>query len=103
MSLQTSVHTSQVETHEHGHGHDDHHHEQSFIRKYIFCEDHKIIAKQFLITGMIWAIIGGLLSVLFRIQLGYPDADLTWMKPFLGKWITAEGQIAPEFYNALIT
>ena len=27
--------------------------------------------------------MGGGLSVLFRIQLGYPDADLSWMKPLL--------------------
>ncbi|MBK7036579.1 MAG: cbb3-type cytochrome c oxidase subunit I [Chitinophagales bacterium] len=103
MSVETSLHSTHVETHDAGHGHDDHHHHQSFIRKYIFSEDHKTISKQFLITGMIWAIVGGLLSVLFRIQLGYPEADLTWIKPLLGKWITAEGQIAPEFYNALIT
>ena len=103
MSVQTSTHTAHADTHGHDHHHDDHHHHQSFIRKYIFSEDHKTIAKQFLVTGIFWAIVGALLSVLFRIQLGYPDADLTWMKPFLGKWITEEGQIAPEFYNALIT
>ena len=41
--------------------HEEHHehHEQSFIRKYIFSEDHKTIAKQFLITGIFWAVIGG--------------------------------------------
>ncbi len=104
MSTETSIRTAHVETHGHGNDHhDDHHHQQSFIRKYIFCEDHKTIAKQFLVTGIFWAIVGALLSVLFRIQLGYPDADLTWIKPLLGKWITEEGQIAPEFYNALIT
>ncbi len=104
MSVQTSTHTAHVDTHGHGHDHhDDHHHHQSFIRKYIFSEDHKTIAKQFLVTGIFWAIVGALLSVLFRIQLGYPDADLSWLKPVLGKWITENGQIAPEFYNALIT
>ncbi|HNV99215.1 MAG TPA: cbb3-type cytochrome c oxidase subunit I, partial [Chitinophagales bacterium] len=105
MSAETSTHAHHVDTHAHGHDHHDHdhHHEPGFIRKYIFSEDHKTISKQFLITGIFWAIVGGLLSVLFRIQLGYPDADLTWMKPFLGKWISEEGQIVPEFYNALIT
>ena len=47
---------------------------ETFITKYVFSQDHKMIAKQFLITGMIWAIIGGLFSVLFRLQLGYPDS-----------------------------
>ena len=51
--------------------HEEHHehHEQSFIRKYIFSEDHKTIAKQFLITGIFWALVGGALSFLFRIVL----------------------------------
>ena len=53
--------------HDHDHGHHDHH--QSFISKYIFSTDHKTIAKQFLVTGIIWAIVGGGLSVLFRYSL----------------------------------
>ena len=90
--------------HEGGHQHDEHqHHEPGFIGKYLFSLDHKTIAKQFLITGIFWAIIGGALSVLFRIQLGFPEADLTWVKPFLGKWLDDSGHILPEFYNALIT
>ncbi|MBK8681448.1 MAG: cbb3-type cytochrome c oxidase subunit I [Bacteroidetes bacterium] len=104
MSVETSIQEQQhTDVHAHDHDHAHHEHHQSFITKYIFSTDHKVIAKQFLITGIIWAIVGGGLSVLFRIQLGYPDADLTWIKPFLGKWITEDGHIAPEFYNALIT
>ncbi len=86
--------------------HDDHHddhHEQSFISKYIFSTDHKMIAKQFLITGIMWAVIGGGLSIIFRLQLGFPGADLSWLKPILGEWIDAEGSIDPEFYLALVT
>ncbi|HSK12954.1 MAG TPA: hypothetical protein VK907_07040, partial [Phnomibacter sp.] len=56
--------------HDEHHGH--HHHEESFVSKYIFSQDHKTISKQFLITGITWAIIGGLFSVFFRLQLGYP-------------------------------
>ena len=59
------------------HAHADHHahehHEQHFITKYIFSQDHKIIGKQFLITGIMWAVVGALFSVLFRLQLGFPD------------------------------
>ena len=59
--------------HEVGHGHDDHghehHHEETFISKYIFSQDHKMIAKQFLVTGIFWAFIGVMFSVLFRLQL----------------------------------
>ncbi len=42
--------------------------------------DHKMIAKQFLVTGIIWAIIGAFFSVLFRLQLGYPDATFPGWK-----------------------
>ncbi|BDD10457.1 cytochrome-c oxidase [Fulvitalea axinellae] len=84
--------------------HDDEHaHHDSFISKYIFSTDHKMIAKQFLITGMFWALLGGLLSLVFRIQLGFPEADLTWLKPVLGKWINETGKIDPEFFLAAVT
>jgi cytochrome c oxidase subunit 1 len=85
---------------EEDHGHD---HPQSFITKYIFSTDHKVIAKQYLFTGIAWAFLGGLLSVIFRLQLGFPNMDLEWLRPFLGKWITVNGKIDPEFYLALIT
>ncbi len=85
------------------HAHDEHdHHDLPWIRKYVFSEDHKYIAKQYLISGIVWAVIGGLLSVLFRLQLGFPDADLTWLKPLLGEWIQ-NGKLDPEFYLALVT
>ena len=87
------------EVHEH---HEAHHHHETFITKYIFSQDHKMIAKQFLITGMIWAIIGGLMSVLFRLQLGYPDLQMPWLEDIFGHW-AKDGKITPEFYYALVT
>ena len=79
-----------------------HHHEQSFISKYIFSQDHKTIAKQFLITGIVWAIIGGLFSVLFRLQLGYPESSFPWLEDILGRWAEG-GHIKQEAYYALVT
>jgi len=87
--------------HEHHEGHHDHH-EESFISKYVFSQDHKMIAKQFLITGMIWAVIGGLFSVLFRLQLGYPEMSFPILEDLFGKW-AAGGRISNEFYYALVT
>jgi cytochrome c oxidase subunit 1 len=84
------------------HDHHEHHHEESFISKYVFSQDHKMIAKQFLITGMIWAVIGGLFSVLFRLQLGYPDMTFPILEDLFGKW-AAGGRISNEFYYALVT
>ena len=86
----------------HGDDHHDDHQEQSFIFKYIFSTDHKTIAKQFLITGIFWAILGGGLSVLFRL-CGFPDMDMGFLQPFLGDWISNSGKLDPEFYLAMIT
>jgi len=61
-----------------------------------------MIGKQFLITGMIWAIIGGLFSVLFRLQLGYPEMSFPILEDLFGKW-AAGGRITNEFYYALVT
>lgn len=89
--------------HAHDDHHDDHHHEQSFVEKYIFSEDHKVIAKQFLITGLLWAFVGGLLSMFFRLQLGFPGASMEWLRPILGGWIQPDGKLDPDFYLALVT
>ena len=86
-------------------GHDSHHeqhHHETFITKYVFSQDHKTIAKQFLVTGIIWAIIGGLFSVIFRLQLGYPEATFPFLEDFLGHWAKG-GKLNPEFYYALVT
>ena len=96
-------------------GYDDHFHEHhhgdkyqsNFVSHYIFSQDHKMIAKQFLITGMMWAIIGGLMSLVFRMQLGFPEESIAWIKPVLGKWIVVNsdgiGSLDPNFYYALVT
>jgi len=84
-----------------GDGH-AHHHHQSFITKYIFSQDHKVISKQFLITGMIWAIIGGFFSVIFRLQLGFPDKSFPFLETIFGHW-AAGGHISPELYYQLVT
>lgn len=96
-------------------GYDDHFHEHhhgdkyqsNFVSHYIFSQDHKMIAKQFLITGMMWAIIGGLMSLVFRMQLGFPEESIAWLEPVLGKWIAINsdgvGSLVPDFYYALVT
>ena len=78
------------------------HHKQSFITKYIFSQDHKMISRQFLVTGIIWAIIGGLFSVLFRLQLGFPDQTFPILEDIFGHWAKG-GRLDPEFYYALVT
>jgi len=85
----------------HDHGHHEHH-KDNFITKYIFSQDHKMIAKQFLITGMFWALVGGMLSVIFRVQLGFPNQAFPILETIFGKWAPG-GIISPDFYYMLIT
>ena len=54
----------------------DHHHEESFISKYIFSLDHKMIGKQFLIFGLVMLMVGGGLALLIRWQQAYPERPL---------------------------
>lgn len=96
-------HHEVITTHDvHHDEHHVHHHKETFITKYVFSQDHKMIARQFLITGMMWAVIGGLMSVLFRLQLGYPDQTFPWLEDILGRWAKG-GRISAESYYALIT
>src|ERR1044072_1392297 len=94
-----AVHAGTTNGHGNGHGH---HPKENFFSKYVFSMDHKMIAKQFLVTGMIWAIIGAGFSVLFRLQLGYPDKSFPWLESILGHWAKG-GRITPEAYYALVT
>ncbi|SDK28163.1 cytochrome c oxidase subunit 1 [Pedobacter sp. ok626] len=90
------------DTHNHD-NHDDHgHHKETFLTKYVFSQDHKMIAKQFLITGIIMAVIAMGLSILFRLQLAWPEKDFPILETFLGKWAEG-GRIKPDFYLALVT
>ncbi len=87
------------------HHHDDHaheHHKETFLTKYVFSQDHKMIAKQFLITGIIMGVIAMTLSILFRIQLAYPDQSFPLLEVLLGKF-APEGRLDPNFYLSLVT
>src|SRR4029077_13047242 len=78
------------------------HPELSFVRKYIFSTDHKIIGIQFLFSSLIFLLLGGLTAMLVRIQLGWPHSSI----PILGKawWPGSAGErMPPEFYNMLFS
>jgi len=80
----------------------DHHHKETFVTKYIFSQDHKMIAKQYLITGMFMGVIGVFMSMLFRLQLAYPEQSFTIIEAFLGKGGEG-GQMTPDMYYGLVT
>src|SRR5947208_342649 len=76
------------------------HPELSFVRKYIFSTDHKIIGIQFLFSTLIFLVIGGTLALFVRMQLGWPHAELPIFKDVFQ---TDGGRMAPEYYNMLFT
>src|SRR5215472_9597583 len=73
----------------------------SFIRRYIFSLDHKVIAKQFLWAGLIFLAIGGTLAYLIRWQWAYPGQPV----PIVGQILlsTSGGIVTPTAYNSTFT
>jgi cytochrome c oxidase subunit I len=87
------------------------HHREGFVRHYIFSRDHKMIGRQFLFAGLFMLVIGGLLAMMVRWQLGWPETPL----PFTD-WISDDfwssqnwlpsmsaGVVSSEVYNTLFT
>jgi cytochrome c oxidase subunit 1 len=94
----------------HDHGHDlehahehEHHHKDTFITKYIFSIDHKMIAKQYLITGIIMGVIGVGMSMLFRMQLAWPEESFKIFNFILGDKFAPNGVMKNDIYLALVT
>jgi cytochrome c oxidase subunit 1 len=87
---------------EHGdlHVHED---RRNVLQRYVFATDHKVIGLQFLFSGLIFMVLGGLLAVALRWQLAWPWSPM----PILSKWLWSAPslgyQMPPEFYNKLFT
>src|SRR5512136_785313 len=74
---------------------------QAFIWRYVFSKDHKVIGIQYYVTAMLMALVAGLLAMLIRLQLGWPEK--TWPAlNFLARGYT-DGVMNPEFYAMLFT
>src|SRR5438132_12158073 len=65
---------------------------QSFIRKWVFSLDHKVIGLQYFFLALTAVFVGMFLSLLMRIHLVWPGVSL----PFIG-------DIKPETYLSLLT
>ncbi len=89
-------------THHHAHGHGEHHAPTSFLRKYVFSTDHKVIGIQFTFTSLLFVILGGLLALGVRYELAWPGQNVPHTKILpnemtasapeanLGHWQTGE-------------
>lgn len=73
----------------------------SFIKKWVFSFDHKVIAKQFLFFGLFWGVIGAMMSFMIRWAIAYPGKPF----PILGKLLFPHtgGIVAPDTYSSLFT
>src|SRR6185437_10654545 len=89
---------------EHDLGHDHiHPAPTNFLQRYVFSTDHKVIGIQFLFSGLIFFVLGGLLAMAVRWQLAWPWAPM----PVLSRWLWSDPsqgyRMPPEFYNKLFT
>ncbi len=79
-----------------------HHEELGFWRTYVFSTDHKMIGRQFLFLGLFMMILGGVLALMIRWELAWPESQIPgfgWVpEPFM-----YDGAMGPEFYNAVFT
>ena len=82
--------------------HDHHDHHDTFWTKYIFSQDHKMISKQFLVTAIVMAFVAMIMSLIFRLQLGWPDQKFPIIEKLIGHWGKG-GKLDPSFYLALVT
>ncbi len=71
------------------HAHDEPH---SFVTKYIWSQDHKVIAIQYSITAISVGVVALVLSGLMRIQLGMPETDLVDANAYY-QFMTLHGMI----------
>jgi cytochrome c oxidase subunit 1 len=63
-----------------------------FWRRYVFSVDHKVIGRQYLLLGLLMALLGGFTAYLIRWQLAWPETE-----------VPGWGFVEPDFYNALVT
>src|SRR4051812_1426735 len=97
----TAIEHEHATHHDHAHDHDEHH--ESFVSKYVFSMDHKMISRQFLISAIIWAVIAMTMSVIFRMQLAWPGEKFAFVNAILGDKWGKDGILDPNMYLALVT
>ena len=80
--------------------HEDHPHE-SFWRRYVFSQDHKVIGIQYAVTALVFLFVGFCFMLLMRWQLAYPGQPVPLIGGLLGENNAPQGRMLPEFYNQL--
>ncbi|HXF41952.1 MAG TPA: cbb3-type cytochrome c oxidase subunit I [Blastocatellia bacterium] len=73
-----------------------------FIRKYVFSTDHKVIGIQYWCLALFSVFVGMALSLLMRLQLGWPGQEFGFLKT-LFPHAAENGTISGELYLSLLT
>ena len=100
-------------THDHSHDHGHDHHELSFIKKYIWSTDHKVIGIQYAVSGLLFLLLGFFLMMLMRWSIAYPGQPIPGFgfvtslpiigdlfQEMIGRWAPG-GVVNGELYNML--
>ncbi|RLA67462.1 MAG: cytochrome-c oxidase [Epsilonproteobacteria bacterium] len=74
---------------------------KTFLSKYIFTMDHKVIGKQFLWMGIFFLGIGGMMALMIRWTLAFPGQAFPILGPFL--FPETGGIVPPDTYAMLFT
>jgi cytochrome c oxidase subunit I len=74
----------------------------SFIRKYVFSLDHKIIGLQYYALALVAVVTGMVLSWIMRVHLVWPNAPIPGLGA-LAKVGAPGGVVTPEYYLQLMT
>src|SRR6478735_993242 len=101
------------------HAHDDHGHQKSWIWRYVFSTDHKVIGLQYGLTALMFLLFGFFLMMVMRWSIAFPgkpvpiigwimedpanirwlaDHGMTWLVLGLEKW-TPAGHVSADLYN----
>jgi cytochrome c oxidase subunit 1 len=107
MSAAAATHDDHSHTHDHAHDH----HEPSFLYKYIFSTDHKVIGVQYGLCGLLFLLFGFFLMMVMRWSIAYPGQPMPGLQvlsslPLIGDWWAMQlerwapgGVVTPELYN----
>ena len=103
--MSAAITHDQLGHHAHDHAHDDHN--PSFLRKYIFSTDHKVIGIQYGLCGMVFLLFGFFLMMVMRWTIAYPGTEMPGLMllsklPFFHNWVeqwAPGGIVSPALYN----
>jgi cytochrome c oxidase subunit 1 len=73
----------------------------TFLRRFVFSTDHKVIGRQFLWLGLVFLAVAGVLAMLMRWQVAHPGVPV----PVVGGVLfpSSGGVVSPATYTALFT